>query len=67
MGEGQIVLAAEVVRDTNDRHQLQPMLRKTEEALEAIGHRQPIGVCLADAGDRDTPTRSKRSLRAASG
>ena len=54
VAEGQIIVAAELVQDTNDRHQLTPMLAKTEETLAAIGHEQKIGVCLADAGYWDT-------------
>ena len=54
VAEGQIIVAADVVQDTNDRHQLTPMLANTEEMLAAIGHEQEIGVCLADAGYWDT-------------
>jgi transposase len=54
VAEGQIIVAAELVQDTNDRHQLTPMLAKTEETLAAIGHEEEIGVCLADAGYWDT-------------
>ena len=54
VAEGQIIVAAELVQDANDRHQLTPMLAKTEETLAAIGHDEPIGVCLADAGYWDT-------------
>jgi len=54
VAEGQIIVAAELVQDTNDRHQLTPMLAKTEETLAAIGHDEQIGVCLADAGYWDT-------------
>jgi len=54
VAEGQITVAAELAQDTNDRHQLTPMLAKTEEMLAAIGHDEEIGVCLADAGYWDT-------------
>ena len=54
VAEGQIIVAAELVQETNDRHQLTPMLAKTEETLAAIGHEEEIGVCLADAGYWDT-------------
>lgn len=54
VAEGQIIVAAELVRDANDRHQLTPMLTKTEQMLAAIGHDEEIGVCLADAGYWDT-------------
>lgn len=54
VAEGQIIVAAELVQDTNDRHQLTPMLAKTQETLAAIGHEEEIGVCLADAGYWDT-------------
>src|SRR5262249_20942671 len=49
VGEGQIIIAAELVQDTNDRHQLTPMLTNTTETLAAIGHDQPIGVVLPGA------------------
>lgn len=54
VGEGQIVLACELVAETNDRHQLVPMLDATKETLSAVTDADEIGVVLADAGYWDT-------------
>ena len=48
--EGQIIVAAEVTQEANDVKQLHPMLEQAQENLDAIGHAQPIGTALADAG-----------------
>lgn len=48
--EGQIILAAEVVQEENDVHQLHPMLEKALENLQAIGVEDQPAVVLADAG-----------------
>jgi len=54
VGEGQIVLACDLVSETNDRHQLIPMLEATQDTLAAVGGKDEIGVVLADAGYWDT-------------
>jgi transposase len=54
VGEGQIVLACDLVTETNDRHQLVPMLEATKETLAAVTDACEIGVVLADAGYWDT-------------
>jgi transposase len=48
--EGQIVLAAEVTQEANDKKQLQPMIEKTAENIEAAGVDRKVGAALADAG-----------------
>jgi transposase len=54
VGEGQIVLACELVTETNDRHQLVPMLAATKATLAAATDVDEIAVLLADAGYWDT-------------
>ncbi len=49
VAENQIVLAAAVTREANDRRQLHPMLQETEANL-AQTDTGPIGVLVADAG-----------------
>lgn len=63
----QIVVAAELTQEANDRRQLRPMLVRAQENLAAAGIRARIGTLLADAGywsdreiepllgDRDAP------------
>lgn len=46
----QIVVAAELTQQANDIQQLHPMVAQARANLHAIGHRQPIGPALADAG-----------------
>lgn len=46
----QIVVAAELTQQANDIHQLHPMVAQARENLHTIGHLQPIGTVLADAG-----------------
>lgn len=48
--EEQLIVAAEVTQEANDVKQLHPMLQRAQENLDAIGHAQPIGTALADAG-----------------
>lgn len=48
--EDQIIVAAEVTQDANDRRQLRPMLARAKENLTAAGTRRRIGTVLADAG-----------------
>jgi hypothetical protein len=54
VGEGQIVLACDLVSDSNDRHQLVPMINATRDGLAALTTGEGIGVVLADAGYWDT-------------
>lgn len=49
-GEGQVVLAAAVTNESNDYHQLIPMLDELTESLDAAGVDAEVGVVLADAG-----------------
>ena len=46
----QIVVAAEVTNDQSDVHQLEPVIAAVNEALEAAGVDDQIGVVIADAG-----------------
>lgn len=48
VGEGQIILAAEVTNDANDRHQLEPMLDAARANLETIEFDARIKAALAD-------------------
>jgi transposase len=48
VGEGQIILAAEVSNAGNDSNQLAPMLDAARESLAAIGHEDRIKCALAD-------------------
>lgn len=50
VGVGQVILAAQVTNESNDYHQLVPMLDVTQENLSAIDHNEPFGTLLADAG-----------------
>lgn len=52
---GQIVLAAEIVQQTNDHGQLAPMITATGQALVAAGITEPLQVVLADAGYWSSP------------
>lgn len=48
--EGQIIIAAEVSDEENDKHQLHPMLKKTGENLENVGVEEKPKACVGDAG-----------------
>ena len=48
--ENQIITAAEVTQQENDKKQLHPMLDKTEENAAAAGVEEKVGAALADAG-----------------
>lgn len=48
--EGQIIVAACVTQDANDRRQLRPMLARAEENLAAAGAGQGLRTLVADAG-----------------
>jgi hypothetical protein len=50
VGEGQIVLAAEISTESLDTANLQPMLETAIRELEAVGVAETPGVVLADAG-----------------
>ncbi len=52
---GQIVLAAEITRQTNDYGQLEPMVAATSKSLSAAGVTGPIQVVLADTGYWSSP------------
>ena len=46
----QLVVAAELTQQANDIQQRHPMVAQAQKNLHTIGHRQPIGTALADAG-----------------
>jgi hypothetical protein len=48
--EHQIILAADVTDQANDKRQLVPMADQTRRNLDAAGVEQPIGAMLADSG-----------------
>jgi transposase len=48
VGEGQIIIAAEVTNAGNDSNQLEPMLTGAQESLMAVGHEEKIKCALAD-------------------
>jgi transposase len=50
VGEGRVILAADVTTSPNDSHELLPMLQATRENLQAIGHDKKIKCVLADGG-----------------
>lgn len=50
VSEDQVVVAAGVTNENNDAHQLHPMIKATNEALEAAGVLERPQVLLADAG-----------------
>jgi len=50
VGEGQIVLAAEISTESLDTANLAPMVQAACDALEAVGVTERPGVVLADAG-----------------
>jgi transposase len=50
VGEGRVIIAADVATSPNDSHQLLPMLQETRENLQAIGHDEKIKCVLADGG-----------------
>jgi hypothetical protein len=52
---GQIVLAAEITKQTNDYGQLAPMIAQTNQSLAAAGITEPLQVVLADAGYWSSP------------
>jgi transposase len=50
VGEGRVIIAADVTTSPNDSHQLLPMLAAARENLRAIGHEEKIKTVLADGG-----------------
>jgi transposase len=50
VGEGRVIIAADVTTSPNDSHQLLPMLQTARENLQAIGHEEKIKCVLADGG-----------------
>jgi transposase len=50
VGEGRIIIAADVTPSPNDSHQLLAMLTAARENLQAIDHEQKIKCLLADGG-----------------
>ena len=56
VNEDQVVVAAGVTDENNDVHQLHPMIKATNEALEVAGVMERPQVLLADAGYFSTTT-----------
>ncbi len=54
-GEGQIVIAADVIRGGNERHRLGPMISTARDELTAAGVSEAPEVVLADAGFWNSP------------
>jgi transposase len=50
VGDGRVIIAADVTTSPNDSNQLLPMLQATRENLQAIGHDEKIKCVLADGG-----------------
>jgi transposase len=50
VGEGRIIIAADVTTSPNDSNQLLPMLEATRANLAAIGHQEKVKCVLADGG-----------------
>ncbi len=50
VGEGRLILAADVTNSPNDSNQLVPMLTAARENLKQVGHEQKIKCALADGG-----------------
>jgi transposase len=48
--ENQIILAAEVTQEENDKRQLHPMIEKAQENIVSVGIKDKINVALADTG-----------------
>jgi transposase len=48
--ENQIILAADVTDQANDKRQAVPMVDQAQENLKAAGLKQPIGAAVADSG-----------------
>jgi transposase len=50
VGEGRVIIAADVTTSPNDSNQLLPMLQAARQNLAAIGHEEKIKCVLADGG-----------------
>jgi transposase len=50
VGEGRVIIAADVTTSPNDSNQLLPMLHAARENLQAIDHDEKIKCVLADGG-----------------
>jgi Transposase domain (DUF772)/Transposase DDE domain len=50
VGEGRVIVAADVAISPNDSNQLVPMLDAARENLGAIGHQEKVRCVLADGG-----------------
>jgi transposase len=63
VGEGRVILAADVTTSPNDSNQLLPMLQAARENLQAIGHEHKIKCVLADGGywNHDDITSARQS------
>jgi transposase len=46
----QVIVAAEVTKETNDLRQFVPLVQATNENLSAAGHEATVGTFVADAG-----------------
>jgi transposase len=63
VGEGRIILAADITTSPNDSNQLVPMLESARANLQAIGHDEQIKCVLADGGywNHDDITEARQS------
>jgi transposase len=50
VGEGRVIIAADVTTSPNDSNQLLPMLKAARQNLEQVGHDEKIKCVLADGG-----------------
>jgi transposase len=50
VGEGRVIVAAQVTSSPNDSNQLAGMVAAARENLEAVGHQETIECALADGG-----------------
>ena len=53
--EGQVILAADLTQSPVDSTELEPMVAKAGEELQAAGVGEPIGTVLADGGYWSAP------------
>jgi transposase len=63
--EDQIILAADVTNQANDKRQAVPMVNQTLENLKAAGVEQPIGAAVIDSGyysEANTSALEQRSV-----
>lgn len=50
VSKDQVIPGAEITREENDLHQLEPMLRETKTSLDEAGIKKNIGSCTTDNG-----------------